>query len=117
MRVGAGVGHLVADVRDPSRERDPFFHRHLRQFHTAGPVPWQCFSVKLIRLDLKFQNARSAPAPVTPLHRIPAPQLFIPERSVHPAIIGLLNQATAVPVIDEVARRTAGGKPADTRAG
>lgn len=103
-RVGfsAGVGEFEADLGKVAGKGDPLFHDCVGEVGAAGPVFGKGFAVKGGLRGAEFKSLSTGAAPMATLNGIPAPGLLVPEGAVLVAVVGLLDEAAAVPVIDNV---------------
>lgn len=103
-RVGfsAGVGKFETDLGDLASEGDPLFHDGVGEVSASGPVFGEGFAVKAGLGGAEFEGLRAGAMPMATLNGIPPPGLFIPQRVVFVAVVGLLDEAAAVPMIDKV---------------
>jgi len=112
-----GVVKAEADVHQFLLQRHGLFHDHVFNRLTGGPVNRLSAYAGPGPRNLLIQKFGGLTFPVATLNGIPAPGLSIPVRTVRPAIPRLLDESSAIEVVDQIVFIGRSADPCDRSAG
>ena len=94
-------------------ESDVFFEDHIGEIESGGPVLGLSGGFDPVGAGRETEHFSGIAFPITALNGVPVPGRFVPQRTILFAVIGLLDEPSVIPMIDEITIRATFGDPGD----
>ncbi len=117
MRLTPVISEPITQVNHVLMQVKPLLHPAIRERFPTGPMRRDADGVERRFSDLARKKLRWLSPVIAALHRVPDPVFLDPLRSIRLPVKGLLDEATAIVVIEHIALVFAEGKVKQRRSG